>query len=454
MLEKFGEFVKKNKLFSAKSRLLLALSGGEDSVCLFHLLKDSGYKFAVAHCNFQLRGVESDKDEHFVRQLAGKHGIQTHCIRFETTQEAEKLKMNIQETARFLRYQWFDELCHSEGYSHLLTAHHLDDNTETMLINLSRGTGIAGLHGIPMKQGSIRRPLLYAQKSEITEYLQIHGHKYRLDESNLGTDYLRNKLRHKVIPQLKTIDRQIDQAFSKTANLIHEFEVMSRQLIREKWESLIERKNQEIFLPLSRIASLEKSFLQPFLYESLRFLGFTRSQTDKISSSDKLRIGFRLESHSHQIVRERDGFAILALDTQDADSIRVEQAPMNINLKNAILHIDLIERTEVDFSQLDCLYADAQLVRFPLNIRAWKDGDRIIPLGMKGRKLVSDVLTDKKIPHALRKHQKVIVDSKGELIAILPHTISDVHKVRHNSIHILRFNFKNSTFVQHNTHTE
>lgn len=439
MLQKFEAFVKKNRLFNKKSRLLLALSGGEDSVCLFHLIKEGGYDFSVAHCNFGLRNTESDGDEKFVRNLAEKHGVECHVIAFETKKESEKLGMNIQEAARKLRYDWFQSLCVTHGFDTVLTAHHMDDNTETMLINLIRGTGISGLHGIRASRDNIRRPLLCFQKSEISEYISANGHKFRLDSSNLKDDYTRNQLRHRLIPELVKIDRKANLAFFNTALHINEFEKMARGLLTEKWKDLVNFVDGSTeYLSFEKLNGIDPEFREAFLYETLKCKGFTRDQTDKLQGSEKARTGFHLLSSSHEIIKERDGLIIRPLQIGAQDEFEIDKLPCLITIGAMTYKAELTGNDAINLKVKQGLHLDYKGLKFPLKLRCWRKGDKMVPLGMKGNKKVSDILTDKKVPNSTRKKVLVLVDSNGELLAILPDMPSDVHKVRHNTSEVLR----------------
>lgn len=438
MLEKFETFVKKNKLFSRKSKLLLALSGGEDSICLFHLLRENGYSFSAAHCNFKLRGKESDGDESFVKKLCEKHHITLHTIQFDTTKYSHELGLNTQETARFLRYRWFDELAQKHAYKLVLTAHHMEDNAETMIINLNRGTGISGLHGIPLLNNSVCRPLLTFQKEEITEYLAANSYQFRVDSSNKKDDYLRNKIRHHVIPALKQIDPNSIKSFYESAKKIHEFELMSRWLISNQWHSLVKQSGDDIWISYANINTIDSAFLPAFLYENLRQFDFSRDQTNALCRTKSIQTGFRVESKDFEIIAERSGFLLRKKQVQSPLSIEIAHAHGDFKLDGYRYEISVINKKEVDYSQLNCLYFDKKLIDFPLNLRPWKAGDKIKPLGMKGSKKISDWLTDKKVPNSQRKRQFVLVNAHDELLAILPDTISDVYKVRHESIDVLR----------------
>lgn len=439
MLEKFEVFVKKNRLFNRKTKLLLALSGGEDSVCLFHILRELGYNFSVAHCNFKLRGKESDDDEKFVRKLASKYKIEALFQSFDTKAFGKVHGLNTQESARFLRYQWFDELINEHGFKFVLTAHHIEDNAETMLINLSRATGISGLHGIPIVNGNVCRPLLGTEKQDIVEFLQANGYKYRTDSSNLKDDYLRNKIRHNVIPQLKKIDQHIARSFYESAHKILEYENMAKWLSDNVWQNIIEINDATVWIKYSELKKIPSEVLPVFLYECLKSYGFNRSQSDAMCHFEQIQTGFILESANYQIIGERHAFLLKNKTHQTELSCIIKEVPAILTFGDSKVELLKIKPSEVDFSQLNCLYFDSKMIQYPLTIREWKKGDKMRPLGMKGFKKISDMLTDKKVPHYSRKQQYVISDTVGELIALLPNTVSDVHKVRQESIEVLRF---------------
>ncbi|MCC6818224.1 MAG: tRNA lysidine(34) synthetase TilS [Bacteroidia bacterium] len=450
MLPYFEEFVKKNRLFTRKSQLLLALSGGEDSICLFHLLKDGGYNFSIAHCNFALRGKESDQDEIFVKKLADKHGISIHLIRFDTKSESKRLGMNTQETARFLRYNWFEKLQENFNYQLVLTAHHMDDNTETMLINLMRGTGIAGLHGIPLKTNSICRPLLFAQKKLISEYVLSNGYKFRADSSNLKDDYLRNQLRHHIVPKLQKIEPKVNLSFSSTASHLKEYESLAKSLIIEKWSQLVKSiDNNAFFLPFDNLKLIDANLLDVFLFENLKAFGFNKDQTNKLRNSEKAKTGFKLVSQTHEIIKEREGLLICPIRQLNHLDQIITKFPFYGNFNDFSVKIEQISALNIELKNSEFLYIDASNIKMPIRIRNWKSADKMQPLGMKGRKKISDILTDNKIPNAIRKSVLVVVDSNEELIALLPKMPSDVYKVRHSSIVILRFSYEKSKFVKH-----
>lgn len=446
MVSEFEHFIKKNTLFNRKHRLLLALSGGIDSVCLFYLLLQSGFNFSVAHCNFSLRDKESDEDENFVKKLAAKHKITCHTTRFDTQMLARKNKTGIQETARNLRYQWFSTLLKEHAYDKLLTAHHLGDNTETMLINLIRSTGVSGLHGIAIKTHQICRPLMFTNRSEIESFVKENHIRYREDSSNQNDYYLRNALRLHVVPELKKIEPLADKAFFKSSQEISEFETMSRFLMHEKWEKICVFKNHSYFIS-DDIFSLPAEIASALLYYNLKQYGFNRNQTNAIASSESASPGFSQFSAEWEIIRERKGFILQKKQSTQKILEKISIKSKKVVLDRLTFDIHTIDKNEVQLGQSNCLFFDAGKIAYPLIIRNWTSGDKIQVLGMKGRKKVSDILTDRKIPHTERAQQLVIEDAKANLICILPDIVSETCKLDAQSTAVLRIRMNPAKFV-------
>jgi len=442
MLSEFSLFVQKNKLFSKKHKLLLAISGGKDSVCLFHLLKDSGFNFDVAHCNFQLRGKESNKDEAFVKALAKKHQITFHGIRFETKKASKELKLGTQETARLLRYQWFDELIKEHQYHHLLTAHHKSDNTETILINLLRATGISGLHGIPLQIGQIVRPLLFTDRTGIDHYIKTHKIKYREDSSNASNDYLRNALRHQIVPRLGKLVHSVDEQFYKVSENISEYEQLADYFFKKTWEDYTKKQDNTVWISSFIFEQIPEKLLASFLFFNLKNYGFTKSQCENLSKAKEAKIGFELLADDYAILKERNGFCIIKSVEQEKKFIKISKKIKSAQLNNLSFEFQIVKNKGLKLRQEGCLFFDAGKITYPLKIRNWEAGDKIQILGMKGRKKVSDILTDRKIPYAKRPHQVVLENKNGEILAVFPNIVSELSKVDIDSVEVLCIQFK------------
>jgi tRNA(Ile)-lysidine synthase len=441
MLLAFENYVKKNRLFSREDKLLLAVSGGEDSVCLFHLLVKSSYKFSVAHLIFQLRGKESMKDEEFVRKLAKTHNIPFFSTRFETEKKAEKLKLGIQETARKLRYEWFHELLETYRFSKLLTAHHLGDNSETMIINLLRSTGISGLHGIPVNHGKIARPMMFADRNRISSFMTRNKFRYRLDKSNLSDHYLRNAIRHHVMPALKKLEPGLDEALFSVSTQVLEFEEMARELLQRQWDTIVKRDGNSIRLPFGPLNEIKN--LTPFLYYALRDYGFNKAQISSLGETADSQVGKKIESPGWELIRERDAYCLVKKQPEEKEDFKdVATTTKSLEFQGLEFSFKKLDPEKVDYKMPGTVFLDISSNPFPLRIRTWKKGDRMQPLGMKGSKKISDILTDRKIDNSARKKQVVVLDRDGNIAALLPGTISETYKIRKGTRKILSVHCK------------
>jgi tRNA(Ile)-lysidine synthase len=439
MLLAFENYVKKNKLFSKEDKLLLALSGGEDSVCLFHLLVRNNYKFSVAHCNFQLRGADSNKDEQFVKALAKSYKIPFFSIRFDTKKEAKKLRSGIQETARKLRYDWFHELIETYRFDRLLTAHHQGDNSETMLINLLRSTGVSGLHGIPLRQNKIVRPLMFTNRDKISKFIKKNRFKFRLDKSNLSDHYLRNAIRQHVMPTIKKIEPAIDEVMLSVSRQVLEFEQLANELLDNEWNKLTEITPNGLRLPfesLHRIIHIES-----FLFYKLRDYGFNRDQVTSLVMLEQAQVGKKIESDDWELIKERDAYILIKKTSEIIRPAKILAGTKTLDIGGLHISLKKISPDQVDYKKQGVLFIDISSNPFPLDIRPWKKGDKMQPLGMKGSKKISDMLTDNKIDHSKRGQQLVILDKTGKILALLPKMISEAYKIGSKTNKVLSIHF-------------
>jgi tRNA(Ile)-lysidine synthase len=435
MLSEFENFVNKNSLFSKKDKLLLALSGGVDSICLFHILRKNNYQFSVAHCNFQLRGTESDEDEEFVRKLSKQYKIPFYNIQFDTLNESKKRKLGIQETARELRYSWFEELKNSENFNRILTAHHQGDNTETFLINIIRSTGIAGLHGIAIKSKSIVRPLMFADRVSIDAYVKKNSFHFREDSSNLKDDYLRNRLRHQLIPKFKEIEPKIDDLISGLSAKILDYETLSQNLIEKSIDEHTEAINGGYFLSDTAFHSINSP--SEFLFQAFKKYGFNHAQFSSFNTLSGSRLGANIESTTWKLTRERNGFFLEKKDSTLKNTIQIDAYNSTFEFNSNSYTFKSILKREVDFKKENTLYFDLEKCQLPLEIRLWDNGDKIRPLGLRGNKKISDILTDKKIRTSIRNQQCVLSSNSGEIMALLPNVSSEHYKITPNTVRVL-----------------
>lgn len=417
MLKKIKQFIIENSLLSESDRVLVALSGGPDSVCLLLALRELGYSIAAAHCNFQLRGKESERDEKFVRLLCDELGIQLHLTHFDTTTYAQEQRVSIEMAARELRYGFFSKMMREKEYTKTAVAHHSDDNIETMLINLMRGTGIKGMRGILPKNGQIVRPLLCCNREEILSYLKAQRQDYVTDSTNLATDFIRNKIRLQLIPLMQTIVPSVKNTLITTiSNLMEESKVYNSCIKRMEEEcSFVDNEGT---LRISKEGLWRSPSPISLLHETLEGCGFNRTQLKQIISSlDKT--GKRFFTQQFQLYIDRDYLYVSEIDDTPVlnTTISVEQAegrfdlPYGMVIRYHILSVDKLNMQEDNAHA----YFDLKKTGTELSIRPCCSGDRFVPFGMRGSKLVSDLLTDLKLPATEKERQLVL--TSGERIA-------------------------------------
>lgn len=446
LLEKFRQFIKKNDLFSEKDRLLIAVSGGVDSVVLCELMKLAGYEFGIAHCNFQLRGKDSERDENFVKALAGNYKVKFFVKRFETEKIAAEKKRSIQETARELRYEWFNEILESverdsknneKPFARILTAHHADDNIETLLINFFRGTGVRGLKGMEPRQGKLVRPLLFARRKELEDFLTANNLRYVQDVTNLENDYTRNYFRNQLIPALQKVFPSVDENLLDNISRFREVAGIYEEHIRREKKSLLEQKGNEIHIP---ILKLKKSGqLNTIIYEIIKDFNFTPHQVkDTVSLMDS-EPGKFVQSSSHRIIKDRRWLIISPLEPELSDHFLIEGAG-KWNTGAGKLEFSIQDRRKKPEQKLAiesskaCL--DAEEVKFPLLLRKWKQGDYFYPLGMRKKKKLSRFFIDQKLSKT-EKERTWVIEMDKKILWVVGHRIDDRFKLRPDSKKVL-----------------
>lgn len=393
MLEEFKRFAVKNSLFKKADKTLITVSGGRDSIVLCELFYKAKLPFSIAHCNFQLRGKEANDDEDFVKKLALKYNVEFFTKRFKTKEFAEKNKLSIQQAARVLRYEWFEEVRQKNNCNFIATAHHKDDELETFFINLVRGTGIAGLHGILPKRGKIIRPLLFADRNEIDEFVKKNKLQFREDSSNISDKYLRNKIRHKILPLFEEINPVFRRTLSEEITRLSEVEKVYNYFISANEKEVL--KNNSI-----SISVLKKSpFASTLLYEILKKYQFNSSVANEVFSSLDSESGRQFLSSTHRLVKDRDRLIIAKRTTTGSNTVL--SVSQNEKMLNSPLKIELLKvKNSPDFkistdSNIVCL--DFEKLTFPLIIRKWRNGDFFYPLGMRKKKKLSNFFTDIKL---------------------------------------------------------
>jgi tRNA(Ile)-lysidine synthase len=429
MIEKrFEEFLEKEELLKEDSSVLLAVSGGVDSVVMADLFHRANINFAIAHCNFQLRGKESDGDEQFAERLAKKYSVVCFTTKFDTKKFSRANKFSTQEAARKLRYNWFEEVCMKHDIDLIGTAHHLNDSIETFFINLLRGTGIEGLKGIPFKNGRVIRPLLSFTRKEIEAYAKKRKLKFREDSSNNEDDYLRNKIRHKLIPVLRELNPKFEVRMQQTMeNIQLPLEIFSKEVLKS-FSHLFEEENKKLTASISQIKTLPQP--AQYLYYLLKPMNFNIEAAEEILQHHQS--GKRFYSGSHILTIDRDLIIIEEKSTGTLNEGKIEEGQKTFT--NSQLQLDftyLLLTTaahEKIPSEKNIHWVDASLLKFPLHIRKWKPGDSFIPLGMKGKKKVSDFFIDRKIPLP-EKEKTCVLLSGSQIVCILGQRIDERFKV-------------------------
>ena len=457
LLKNFTDFIRQQNLFQPKDKLLLAVSGGVDSVVLCELCKQAGYDFTIAHCNFQLRGAESERDEKFVRELGEKDGVEVLVKNFETEKYATENKLSIQVAARELRYSWFNELLADLkisskssgskippwGVGGLLTAHHANDNIETLLMNFFKGTGINGLHGILPKQGNIIRPLLFAKKEELSQFATENHLNFVEDSSNAQDKYTRNYFRNKLIPDLQKVFPQVEDNLLDNIERFGEIEMLYRQVINLEKKKLLEKKGNEIHIPVLKL--LKTAALNTVVYEVIKDYGFTAHQINEVVDLLKSETGKYISSTTHRIIKNRNWLIIAPNKTTEAENIFIEENDKLVAFQHGEISFELLstqnhpdsyrDKTQNNIAQLNA--AD---IKFPLLLRKWKTGDYFYPLGMKKKKKLNRFFIDQKLS-LTQKEKTWVIEMDKKIIWVVGLRIDDRFKITDSTKNILQISF-------------
>ena len=443
LLQKFLAYVIKENLFAKKDHLLIAVSGGADSTVLCALCAAANFSFSLAHCNFQLRGEESDRDELFVKKLSEKHNETLFLKTFDTVSQAKLNKTSIEETARNLRYDWFKQLLHDSKatdnpFSFLLTAHHADDNVETVMMNFFRGTGIKGLRGILAKQQQIVRPLLFAKRKDIKEYAVTNQVEYITDSSNVSNDYTRNLFRNEILP---LIEKVYPEALNNVLRNIERFaavEYLYDESIVQIKQNLIEKKGDEIHIPVLKL--LKSKPLQTVIYEIIKDAGFTALQVNEVEKLLHSDSGKYIKSASHIILLNRKWLIISPVtSSQETKNIIVEENVGNILFEVGNLQIIPSTVPEKFAGDAMTVYIDGVNFKYPLLLRKWKTGDYFYPLGMTKKKKLSRFFIDLKLS-LLQKEKCWVLESDKKIVWVIGYRIDERFKITSSSKQIVKLN--------------
>jgi tRNA(Ile)-lysidine synthase len=441
--EYFKNYISKNNLFQQKDKLLLAVSGGIDSVVLCELCKQDKFNFVIAHCNFQLRGEESEQDEQFVKELGGKYSVEVLVKRFDTEKYAKDNKVSIQVAARKLRYAWFNELLTPNSGlqtpNYLLTAHHLDDNIETMLMNLFKGTGISGLRGMLPKQGKIVRPLLFAKKDELLAFARENDLKWVEDSSNESDKYSRNYIRHQLVPLIEKIYPEAENNLADNFQRFRDTEELYKQAIELHKQKLVEQKGNEFHIPVLKLKKL--SPVHTIVYEIVKDFGFHPAQVNEIISLVDSETGKYVASSSHRVIKNRNWLIIAPVATEEAGNILIEKGVKQVQFAVGGLQLDSISARDCQLPTANSIALfDENEIKFPLLLRQWKQGDYFYPLGMKKKKKLARFFIDQKLSKT-EKEKVWVLEMDKKIIWVMGHRIDDRFKVMEKTKKSLKITF-------------
>lgn len=437
MQDRFINFIRENNLTTPDDSILLGVSGGIDSMVMLQLFLKSGFKIAVAHCNFGLRADESDGDEQFVKYYCLMNGIVCHSIKFDTNEYAAENKLSIQVAARELRYAYFEEICKEYKYTKVAIAHNLNDTAETVLINLCRGTGIKGVAGIKVMNGNIIRPLIFATRIEIEDFAKSHDVKYREDSSNSTTKYKRNFIRHKIIPELRYLNPSVDRAIADTANHLQEAVWLVEEQLDRIRDVVISKQGEDTLFSVEALKK-ERS-ARFFLVEELNQFGFSPSMASAVVELLNAESGRRVESSTHTLYKDREFLILTSKKVKDDSEILISEdtksilSPVKLKIETLGDISDVKIEKDPDIALLDC-----SKLQFPLKIRIWQPGDKFMPFGMSGYKKISDFLVDIKV--SLHQKNNVYVLLSGDDIAwVIGYRIDNRFRIDEQTSNVIKF---------------
>ncbi|MCC9018977.1 tRNA lysidine(34) synthetase TilS [Flavobacterium lipolyticum] len=432
MLSKFQNHLAVRFPFLEDKKLFLAVSGGLDSMVLLHLFQQLPFEIAVLHCNFQLRGVESFGDQDFIQKYCDENDISIFSTQFDTEAFAKDYKLSTQVAARELRYNWFYELLEKQNFDYILTAHHADDNLETFIINLTRGTGLDGLIGIPEQNDKIVRPLLPFSRAEILDYAQQNNISWREDSSNASNKYLRNKIRHDLVPILKEINPNFLNAFQKTQGYLQESQEMVEDASIMIYQQVAKEEGEDIHFDLNQLRKLPN--YKSYLYQWLNEFGFVA--WNDIYDLVEGQSGKQVFSADFRLLKNRDTLIlspISELEENEVFEIRAEEKDVNFPLKLRLCQVD-----DITIDSNKAIFVDAEKIRFPLILRKWKEGDVFHPFGMNGKsKKLSKLFKDEKLS-LIEKEKIWILCSDNQIVWVIGIRQDERFKIENTTNEIIK----------------
>lgn len=437
-LKKVATFIAEKGLLRHDAKHIAALSGGADSITLALTLQQLKFDVEAAHCNFHLRGKESDRDEEFCKTFCKEHGIKLHIAHFDTTTFAKLHKISIEMAARRLRYAYFEQLRQDINADSICVAHHKDDTVETVLMNLIRGTGIHGLTGIAAKNGYVVRPLLCVFRSEIEDFLAQAQQPYVTDSTNLEDDVVRNKIRLNVIPIMKSINASVSESIAATAERMTDAAKVFDTAI-EKSVTKVSKQLSDGTLLISTDSLLNETSPEYVLFTLLKKYAFTPAQAELIFRSISSQPGRVFTSATHQLLVDRGKLIIEELEQASPRPIRIPEEGLYAYGNNEKFRIELLSTVGFKIEKSHCCAClDASQIKFPLTVRPIMQGDRFIPFGMNGSKLISDYLTDRKKTLFEKQRQSVVLDATGNVIWLVNERPDNRFRITDKTQKILR----------------
>lgn len=439
IFQQFQNYIKDQNLFSRKDKILLAISGGMDSVLMCHLFKEANLSASIAHCNFKLRGEDSDGDAVFVKQLAADLDFDFYEEYFNTTAYAEKEKISIQMAARDLRYEWLEKIRRENGFQYIATAHHLNDSIETIIYNFSKGCGIRGLHGILPKKEKIIRPLLFASRSEIEEHIKNNKIQYREDASNASDKYSRNFIRHQIIPKFKTLNASFEKSSKETIQKIRATEFLFEESISNYKKKLVKKKEGKIFIDY---LNLPEEAAHTILFEILNPMGFNGDQIKMILDQDH-QSGTSFYTTNHILLIDRDHYIVKKIEAPKLFSIDIEEAEDEIAINDKILVFESNNKIPSPIPKdKDIAILDFKKLTFPLKLRPWKAGDIFQPFGMSGKhQKIKEFLTNKRLTR-FEKEEICVIESAGKICWVVGMRIDERFKVSKDTTSVFKITQK------------
>lgn len=441
MQNQFLKYIAEHNLCYSTDKILLGVSGGIDSVCMLHLFKNLNYDIAIAHCNFQLRGKESNADELFVQQLAEQLNVPFYVTRFNTEEIAKKNGISIQMAARDLRYEWFQELLQKYNFTNIAIAHNKDDVIETFFINLSRGSGIKGLTGIKPKYKEIIRPLLFASRKEITEYISTNNLEYREDSTNKSTKYSRNLIRHDIIPLFENLNPNFRETMIENIDRLIQTESIYKEALSKELEKIIAKQNNKQLINIEKLQDL--SSIKAYIFEILHPYGFSNTQINDILESLHGISGKKFISQTHRLIKDREYLILeeINLSKKSIYYIPTPDEDLNYPLNIEIDYFPKPNNLKFDNNKEIALF-DFNKVDFPLTLRKWKQGDYFYPLGMENIKKLSDFFIDNKFSLS-EKEDTWLLESGNKIMWIIGSRIDNRFKVTERTSEVLRLKINN-----------